>query len=61
MTELGASSRHAIDFLETEVLQAHDPPMQELMLRSCILERLSGPLCDAVLERRDSAQMLHVL
>ena len=61
VTELGASSRHAIDFLETEVLQAHDPPMQELMLRSCILDRLSGPLCDAVLEQQHSAPMLNVL
>ena len=61
VNELGASSRHAIDFLETEVLQAHDPPMQELMLRSSILERLSGPLCDAVLERQHSAPMLDVL
>jgi LuxR family transcriptional regulator, maltose regulon positive regulatory protein len=61
VTELGASNRHAIDFLETEVLQAHDPPMQELMLRSCILERLSGPVCDAVLERQHSAPMLEVL
>ena len=61
VTELGASNRHAIDFLETEVLQAHDPPMQELMLRSCILERVSGPVCDAVLERQHSAQMLEVL
>jgi ATP/maltotriose-dependent transcriptional regulator MalT len=61
VTELGASNRHAIDFLETEVLQAHDPPMQELMLRCCILGRLSGPVCDAVLERQHSAQMLQVL
>ena len=61
VTELGASSRHLIDFLETEVLQAHDPPMQALMLRSSILERLSGPLCDAVLEQQHSAPMLDVL
>ena len=59
--ELGASSRHVIDFLETEVLNAHDPPMQALMVRSSILGRLSGPLCDAVLEQRDSESMLDVL
>ena len=29
--ELSISPRHLIDFLETEVLQAHDPPMQALM------------------------------
>ena len=61
VNELGASSRHLIDFLETEVLQAHDPPVQELMLRSSILERLSGPLCDAVLEQQHSAPTLDAL
>ena len=61
VTELGTSSRHVIDFLETEVLNAHDPPLQELMLRSSILERLSGPLCDAVREQQHSAPMLDVL
>jgi len=61
VNELGASSRHVIDFLEAEVLQAHDPPMQALMLRSSILGRLSGPLCDAVLEQQHSAPMLGAL
>jgi ATP/maltotriose-dependent transcriptional regulator MalT len=61
VNELGASSRHAIDFLETEVLQAHDPSMQELMLRSSILDRLCGPVCDAVLEQQDSAPVLEAL
>jgi ATP/maltotriose-dependent transcriptional regulator MalT len=58
---LGASTRHLLDFLESEVLQAHDPPMQALMLRSSILGRLSGPVCDAVLEQQHSAQMLGAL
>jgi LuxR family maltose regulon positive regulatory protein len=61
VSELGASSRHLIDFLEQEVLQAHDPPMQKLMLRSSILGRLSGPLCDAMLEQQHSAPMLDAL
>ncbi len=61
VTDLGASSRHLIDFLETEVLRAHDPPVQALMVRSSVLERLSGPVCDAVLEQQHSAQMLGAL
>ena len=61
VTELGASSRHLIDFLETEVLRAHDPPVQELMLRCSVLDRLSGPLCDAVLEQQHSGPMLDAL
>ena len=62
MTRFGASpNRHVTDFLEAEVLQAHDPPMQALMLRSSILGRLCGPLCDAVLEQQHSAEMLDEL
>ena len=61
VNELGASSRHLLDFLETEVLQAHDAPMQALMLRSSVLERPSGPLCDAVLDQQHSGPMLEAL
>ena len=61
VARFGGSNRHVIDFLVTEVLQAHDPPMQELMLRTSVLERLSGPLCDAVLEQQDSAATLDAL
>jgi LuxR family transcriptional regulator, maltose regulon positive regulatory protein len=61
VNELGASIRHVIDFLETEVLAAHDLPTQTLMLRTSILERLSGPLCDAVLEQQHSAAILPAL
>ena len=57
----GGSNRHVVDFLVTEVLQAHDPPAQALMLRTSVLERLSGPLCDAVLEQEGSAVMLDAL
>ena len=57
----GASHHHVIDFLVTEVLQAHDPSAQALMLRTSVLERLSGPLCDAVLEQDGSAAMLDAL
>jgi LuxR family transcriptional regulator, maltose regulon positive regulatory protein len=57
----GVSSRPVVDFLVTEVLEAHDPPVQELMLRCSILERLCGPLCDAVLEQQDSRAMLGAL
>ena len=57
----GGSNRHVVDFLVTEVLEAHDPPAQALMLRTSVLERLSGPLCDAVMEQEGSAAMLGAL
>ena len=57
----GGSNRHVVDFLVSEVLEAHDPPAQALMLRASILDRLTGPLCDAVMEQEGSAQMLETL
>src|SRR5262245_19562866 len=56
----GGTSRHVVDFL-VEVLDAHDSETQLLMLRSSILERLSGPLCDAVLQSQKSEQLLRQL
>src|SRR5262249_16400004 len=57
----GGGSRHVVDFLVDEVLEAHDPATQALMLRCSILERLSGPLCDAVLEQEGSGRLLDAL
>ena len=57
----GGSNRHVVDFLVTEVLEAHDPPAQALMLRTSMLERLTGPLCDAVMDQEGSAEMLDAL
>ena len=54
-------NRHVVDFLVDEVLEAHDPAIQDLMLRCSILERLSGPVCDAVLEQQGSAELLRRL
>jgi ATP/maltotriose-dependent transcriptional regulator MalT len=61
ISSFGGTSRHVVDFLVDEVLDAHDPETQSLMLRSSILDRLSGPLCDAVLESEDSARLLRQL
>jgi LuxR family transcriptional regulator, maltose regulon positive regulatory protein len=57
----GSRNRHVVDFLLDEVLDAHEPELQELMLRSSILEQISGPLCDFVLERDDSGELLERL
>ena len=57
----GASSRHVVDYLTAEVLEAHDSPTQSLIIRTSILERLCGPLCDAVMETKGSAAMLDAL
>ena len=57
----GGSSRNVVDFLAGEVLEAHDPATQSLMLQSSILERFCGSLCDAVLEQDGSGAVLDEL
>jgi LuxR family maltose regulon positive regulatory protein len=61
VARFGGESRQVVDFLVDEVLDAHDPATQTLMLRSSILDRLCGPLCDAVLEHEGSATLLDSL
>ena len=42
------SNRYIIDYLVEEVLQRQPVIIQKFLLRTAILDRLSGPLCDAV-------------
>jgi LuxR family maltose regulon positive regulatory protein len=43
------SNRFVLDYLLEEVLQRQPEPVQTFLLRTSILDRLCGPLCDAVL------------
>jgi len=43
------SHRFILDYLVEEVLEQQPPALIEFLLKTSILERLSGPLCDAVL------------
>jgi LuxR family transcriptional regulator, maltose regulon positive regulatory protein len=53
------SNRHILDFLSEEVIQGQTEEVQTFLLHTSILDRLSGPLCDAVLgEMCNSAQIL---
>jgi LuxR family maltose regulon positive regulatory protein len=46
--------RHIVDYLVEEVLQHQTPHIQDFVLKTSILERLCGSLCDAVVrETRD--------
>ncbi len=50
--------RHAVDYLVAEVLAGLAPDRRELLLHTAPLDRLSGPLCDAVLDRDDTGVVL---
>ena len=57
----GGDDRFVTDYLRSEELARVEPAELEFLLRSAVLDRMSGPLCDAVLERDDSSQMLEQL
>jgi LuxR family transcriptional regulator, maltose regulon positive regulatory protein len=51
-------NRHVADYLGAEVLARQPDTIRAFLLRTSILGRLSGPLCDAVLEVDGSAGLL---
>jgi LuxR family maltose regulon positive regulatory protein len=51
-------NRHVADYLSAEVLARQPEGIRTFLLRTSILERLCGPLCDAVLEADGSAALL---
>jgi LuxR family maltose regulon positive regulatory protein len=52
------SNRFVIDYLADEVLARQPGPVRDFLLRTAILGRLTGPLCDAVTGRSDGARAL---
>ena len=56
--EIRGDNRHILDFFTSEVMSKLDQDQRDLLVRTSGLERLSGPLCDAVLNRADSAIIL---
>jgi LuxR family maltose regulon positive regulatory protein len=55
------SSHYVLDYLIEEVLRQQPADLQEFLLKTSILERLSGPLCDAVTGRTGSRTLLENL
>src|SRR5215207_6071642 len=51
-------NRHVADYLAADVLSRQTEEITTFLLRTSVLERLSGPLCDAVLETEGSARVL---
>ncbi|OJZ74877.1 helix-turn-helix transcriptional regulator [Mycobacterium paraffinicum] len=51
-------NRHIVDYLMAEVLDGQPPQMRSFLLRTSVLGRLNGALCDAVLQSSGSASVL---
>ncbi|MGD9933052.1 MAG: LuxR C-terminal-related transcriptional regulator [Dehalococcoidia bacterium] len=61
VNNFGGSHRFVFDYLAEEVLGAQDDDTQAFLLRTAALERMSGPLCDAVTGLHGSAARLGAL
>jgi LuxR family transcriptional regulator, maltose regulon positive regulatory protein len=55
------SGRYIVDLLGEEILATLSEEVREFLLRTSILESMSGPLCDAVVGREDSGYLLREL
>ncbi len=53
--------RYVVDYLLEEVLQRQPPAIQRFLLHTSILERLCGPLCEAVTGDAHAGSVLHAL
>lgn len=53
--------RFIMDFMLEEVLVRESPEVQEFLLKTSILARLTGPLCDEVTEKQGGQEMLQML
>lgn len=61
ITAFTGNDRYIVDYLVEEVLQRQPERVRSFLLQTSILDRLSGPLCDAVTEREDGRRMLEAL
>ena len=52
------SHRYVLDYLAEEVLEGQDTQLRTFLLETSVLERLSGPLCDAATGRQGSQALL---
>lgn len=52
------SHRHILDYLTEEVLQGQPESIRAFLLHTAVLDRLSGPLCEALTGRKDSHRLL---
>ncbi len=58
ITDFSGSNQYILDYLTDEVLQQQPESIRSFLLHTAILDRLCGPLCDAVTGRIDSDKLL---
>ncbi len=53
----GGDQSYIYDYLTEEVLRRQPEPVQSFLLRTSILDRLSAPLCEALVEGQGQAML----
>ena len=59
--DLKGDNRYIMDYLMEEVLKIQTDDIKEFLLQTSVLEQMSAPLCNAVLNRSDSQSVLETL
>ena len=61
ITAFSGSNRYILDYLTEEVIEQQPPEIQEFLLKTAVLPRLSAPLCQAITKNARSQQILEQL
>lgn len=61
IADFTGSHAYIVDYLTEEVLQRQPPEVQEFLFQSSLLSRFCGSLCDAVMQRTGSQEVLEYL
>jgi len=61
IARFAGNDRYLVDYLVEEVLTHQPEPVREFLLQTAVLDRLTGPLCEAVTGHDDGSHMLTTL
>ena len=61
LEQFKGDNRYIADYLTEEVLRRQPEHVREFLLQTAILDRMCGPLCDAVTRQKNSQQILNDL
>jgi LuxR family maltose regulon positive regulatory protein len=61
VASFGGDDRFVSEYVESEFLARISPPQRTFLTRTAVLERMSGPLCEAVLDEAGSSATLVAL
>ncbi len=61
IASFAGEDRYVVDYLVDEVLARQSEDIRNFLMKTAVLDRMSGPLCDAVTGRNDGRAMVEVL